>query len=71
MKISLHISGLVMIIAGIIFIVSAVLAKSILLYIIAAVCIVCGILWILPRRVKINLQRNKTKSKSGGGRYSR
>lgn len=67
MKISLRISGLIFVLAGILFLVSAVIKSSVLLYVLGTVCVLCGIFFILPRRIK---ERIHTK-KPGGGRYSR
>lgn len=75
MRISLRLSGLIIILAGIIFLISALIGKSVFAFIVGVVCIVCGILWILPRRIKSSLRtaaKPKSRSSRGGsGRYSR
>lgn len=58
MKVSLHISGLILVVAGILFLVSAVLSRHIYLFAAGGVCAVCGVLLMLPRHHR------------GGGKYS-
>lgn len=59
MSVSLHISGLILAVAGILFLIAALLSQRIYLYIAAATCIICGVLLMIPRR-----------RKSGSGKYS-
>lgn len=58
MKVSLHISGLIFAVAGILFLVAAVLAHRVYLYAAGVTCAVCGVLLMLPRHRK------------SGGKYS-
>ena len=61
MKVSIHISGLILFLAGVLFLVSALLSRQIHLYAAGAVCLLVGLFWMRPR---------KRKPKEGAGRYA-
>ena len=63
MNVSIHISGLILFLAGVLFLVSALISRQVYLYAAGAVCLICGLIWMWPRRKK------KEPKESGAGRY--
>lgn len=64
MNVSIHISGLILFLAGVLFLVSALISRQVYLYAVGAVCLICGLIWMWPRRKK-----KKGPKESGAGRY--
>ena len=69
MKIPLRVSGLIMIAAGLLFLISACVANAAYLWFAAVICIICGLLWMLPRHMVKSAMNRRPAFR--GGKYSK